>query len=87
MDAVSEVKLAMKEGTAIIGFQRTMKLLRKNKIKKVFFASNTAKRTKEDIMHYSSIAQVPVEQLKLTNEDVGTMCKKPFSISVIGVRE
>ncbi|HLC20296.1 MAG TPA: ribosomal L7Ae/L30e/S12e/Gadd45 family protein [Candidatus Nanoarchaeia archaeon] len=86
MDSVSEVKQAIKEGNAVIGSERTMKLLRQSKVKKIYLASNTSKRTKEEIMHYSSIAQVSVEQLSITNEDVGTLCKKPFSISVISVR-
>ncbi|MBS3138880.1 ribosomal L7Ae/L30e/S12e/Gadd45 family protein [Candidatus Woesearchaeota archaeon] len=86
MDAIAEVKQAMKEGTIVIGSEKTMKLLRQSKVKKIFLASNTSKKAREEIMHYSSIAKVPVELLSITNEDVGTMCKKPFSISVLSVR-
>ncbi|HLC74762.1 MAG TPA: ribosomal L7Ae/L30e/S12e/Gadd45 family protein [Candidatus Nanoarchaeia archaeon] len=86
MDNIAEVKQAIKEGNAVIGLQRTLKLLKQKKIKKIFLASNTAKLTKEDIAHYSKLANVTVADLELKNEDLGTICKKPFSISVISVR-
>lgn len=80
------MKTALKEKTAIIGLERTMKLLRQGKIKKVFLAANTAAQVKGDIQHYSSLSNAAIEELKLTNEELGTLCKKPFSISVIGVK-
>ena len=83
---IKDVRAALKEKTAVIGLERTMKLLRQGKIKKIFLAANTSAQAKDDIRHYSSLTKAAVEELELTNEELGTLCKRPFSISVIGVK-
>lgn len=83
---LDDVRAALKENTAVIGAERTLKLLREGKIKKIFLAANTANELKEDMKRYSAMVQVPIMELKLSNEQLGTLCKKQFSISVIGVR-
>lgn len=87
MDETTEIKNAMKDGVAIVGEERTLKLLRNKKVKKVFMASNTKQHLKEDLKHYTQLASVELVELSLTNEELGTLCKKPFSISVIGISE
>ena len=83
---IKDVREALKEKTAVIGLERTMKLMRQGKVKKVFVSANTTATAKDDIRHYGTLLNVAIEELKLTNEELGTLCKKPFSISVIGVK-
>ena len=85
-DLLNEVRAVIKEKGIVIGTDETMKLLRKGKVKKVYLASNVGAGVKQDIQHYGSIGQVPVVDLDINNEQLGTLCKKPFSISVISVR-
>ncbi|HLD33858.1 MAG TPA: ribosomal L7Ae/L30e/S12e/Gadd45 family protein [Candidatus Nanoarchaeia archaeon] len=87
MDETTEIKNAMKDGVAIVGEDRTLKLLRNKKIKKIFMASNTKQSLKEDLKHYTQLAKVELVELSLTNEELGTLCKKPFSISILGISE
>ena len=86
MMGIKDVREALKEKTAVIGLKRTMKLMRQGKIKKVFLSANTSTTVKEDIQHYGALLNAAVEELKLTNEELGTLCKRPFSISVIGIK-
>ena len=86
VDLLNEVRAAIKEKDVVIGTDETMKLLRKGKVKKVYLASNVGNSVRQDIQHYGAIGQVPILDLDITNEQLGTLCKKPFSISVISIR-
>jgi large subunit ribosomal protein L30e len=85
-DVLDEVRAAIKEKEVVIGTDETMKLLRKGKVRKVYLASNVGAAVKQDIHHYGALGQVPIVGLDITNEQLGTLCKKPFSISVISIR-
>jgi len=52
---------------------------------KVYHASNANKATVTDLLKYSKLANFEVLDTKVPNDDLGTVCKKPFSISTIGV--
>ena len=41
--------------------------------------------TKKDLQHYAKIVKVEGLHLKNSNKEIGIMCKKQFSISVVGV--
>lgn len=75
------LKKALKEGKLIFGTERTLKLLKTSKINEIFVASNCKANVKEDIVYYAKLANVKVTELKETNEELGLICKKPFSIS------
>ena len=81
----TEIRQMLKDGHLVIGTRMTMKLLRQNNVKKVYLASNAPAALREDVDHYSKIAGVAVTHVKMNNEELGTLCKKPFSISLIGV--
>ncbi len=81
---VSELKKAVEEKKIILGKDRTIKKLRRGEITKVFLASNCSKDDEEEIKHLAKIGSVKVEKLKQPNEEVGLLCKKSFSISVLG---
>ena len=86
VDAKKEIRDGLKEGTIIIGTDETMKLLKSGKIKKVYLVANASDRMKDDAAYYGKLANVEVVDLDMSNEDLGVLCKKPFSISVIGVK-
>lgn len=82
---IKEIKKLLKSKNLIIGRDRTLKNLRVGKIKKVFVAGNCPESVKKDIIYYSKFDNVEYVELAYPNEDLGVMCKKPFSISVISV--
>ena len=84
-DTISEIKKALKEGKAIIGTERTLKNLKLGKVSKIFLTSNCPEDVEEDVKYYSKLAKVEVVKLKQPNDELGALCKKPFSVSVLSV--
>lgn len=82
---VAELKKLMASEKLVFGSERTIKLLRDNKLSKVYLSSNCDDDQKDMVMHLGKINDVPVEQLDKSAEDIGVICRKPFSIAVIGV--
>ena len=79
---MKEIDEALKQKNLVIGSERVLKLLRADKLKKVLVAKNCKDEVMEEIKRYSS--DVDVVELDVPNDELGVMCKKQFSISVIG---
>lgn len=80
------LKEALNQGNVSIGTSKTVKMLKQAKIKKVFLSSNCPEAVSSEIRHYAKMADIPVVRSTRTNEDLGTFCKKPYSISVLGIK-
>lgn len=80
-----EIRGLLAENKLVIGTERTLKMLRLGKLKQVYLSANCADAAKEDIMHYSDLGKVKVKELPYPGSELGVVCKKPYSISVIGV--
>lgn len=81
-----EIQQLVATKKAFIGTKLTLKNLKLAKAKKVYLTSNCPDSTKRGIMHYCSIGKVPYEELQLSSEELGVLCKKPFSISVLSAK-
>ena len=84
-DIVTELKKHVKEEKLILGKEKTLKLLRSGGLSKIFRASNCPQELKDNIDHYASLTDIEVVDVPLSNEELGTICKKPFSIAVMGL--
>ena len=85
-DVVAEIKKHLVSGKLVIGAGRTLKQLRQHKLEKVFLSANCSPRTKEDVNRLCSIGKTECVDISQTNDEIGVLCKKPFSISVLGVK-
>ena len=83
--SITEIREALKKEIVVIGTKDTIKNLKKGKLEKIFLSSNCPKSIKADIISYSKLSKIPVTTLKKSNEEIGTLCKKPFSISVLSI--
>ena len=81
----AEIKKLLKAGNVIIGTQRTVKSLRLGKIEKVLLSSNCPARIEQDINYYAGLSGAELHKLSYPNDELGIICKKPFSISVLAV--
>jgi len=81
---VAELQKAQEK--LVLGVERTVKLLQQGKIAKVFLASNCAKDVREDVERYCKLGNVECVSLSQTNEEVGDICRRPFSVSVVGIQ-
>ena len=69
----------------VIGSDRTLSLLRQNKLSAIILSSNCSEKIKAEIEHYSAMQKLEIEHSKHNNEELGTICKKPFPISILSV--
>lgn len=83
---MDEIKKLLESKSLIIGEEETMKALRQGQLKKVFLASNAKASLLEDVEYYSKLTSFEVVNLKLNNEELGVLCKKPFRVQVLGVK-
>jgi len=79
------IKKALEVKKIVIGTERTMKELKKGTLTSVYLSSNCPVDIKEDIAHYSSLISTEVIELDVPNDELGIVCKKPFSVSILGI--
>jgi large subunit ribosomal protein L30e len=79
------IKKDLEKGKAILGLERTIKELKKGNLEKIYLSSNISEKVKEDIMYYSSLQKIEIIELDIPNDELGIVCKKPFSVSIVGV--
>jgi len=80
---MKELKDSLGDSNLTIGAESTLKKLRKGSLKTIFLAKNCPREIKSEIKHCAKIGKVNVFDLDINNEDLGVICKKPFSISVL----
>lgn len=80
----AEIRKLLGSDKLIIGTDRCMKLLREGQLKKVMLANNAPVSTVEDVQRFGEGVEVIV--LDVPNEELGVFCKKPFNISILGIR-
>lgn len=82
---ISEIRKLLKEKKIIIGTGRTLKDLKLGKTSKIYLSTNCSEETLDTIKHYSKISKTSITKLKYPNDELGILCKKPYSISVLSV--
>ena len=87
MLSIDDIKKLVKENKFIIGYKENYKALNSGKVKEIFMCSNPKKEIEDDLKHYCKISKVKLTKLPYPNDELGTMCKKPFAISVLGLKE
>ena len=86
MSHVEDIRKHLKEGKVLIGTKQVISNLKTGNLKKVYVSSNTPEDIKNQVTKYAELASVDVVQLKQANDELGTICKKPFMISLLGVQ-
>ena len=81
----AEIKKMMKSGSVVIGTEKTLKSLKLGKIQKVFLSSNCPAKVERDISYYAGLVGAESLKLEYPNDELGVICKKPFSISVLAL--
>ena len=84
---MEEIKKGLKDGKLIIGTKRTIKAIRKDEVSKIFLANNCPESIVEDIEHYCKITNTLVEKVAANCDELGSICKKPFYVSVVGIHK
>lgn len=85
MDAEEEIKKLAKSRKLIMGSERAIKLLKNKKAEKIFISSNCPDGARKDIKKYCSLSGASCIELRQNNEELGMLCKRPFSVAVASV--
>ena len=81
----TDIKKDLKTRKIVIGTRVVMKNLKLNKLEKIYLASNCNESSKKELEYYSKLLKIPVIKLKQPNDELGVICKKQYSISMLGV--
>jgi large subunit ribosomal protein L30e len=87
IDIDKAIVSAVKTGKVSFGTNAALQGAKIGKAKMIVLASNCPKDIKEDIEHYSTISGIPVITYKGASMDLAEVCKKPFIVSALTVRE
>jgi large subunit ribosomal protein L30e len=80
-----EIKKLLGSKKMILGKEEVLKNIRNGTMMKVYVASNCPHDVLRDMKRYSGISNFDILETNMPNDELGTLCKKPFSIAVLGV--
>ena len=83
--SLAEIKKMLKSGNVMVGTEKTLKNLKLGKVEKVLVSSNCPDRIEKDINYYAGLTSTEIHKLEYPNDELGVICKKPFSISVLAL--
>jgi large subunit ribosomal protein L30e len=82
-ETVSDLlKKAASEKKLVVGSDVSIKAVKSGSAKQVLVSRNCPDGVRKDIERYAKLVGVEVNVLEYSNEELGILCKKPFSISV-----
>jgi len=81
--SAAEIKKMFKAGNLVVGTERTIKSLKLGKVQKVLVSANCPARVEKNINYYAGLGNAELQKLDYANDELGIICKKPFSISVL----
>ena len=79
---MEKLKKALNDKKLKYGTETTLKAIRKGEVKTVFVSKNCPKELLSQIERYSKIMGLDLVKLDIDNEELGAICKKPFSINM-----
>jgi large subunit ribosomal protein L30e len=87
IDVDKAVATVVKTGKVSFGTSAAVQSAKTGKAKMIVLASNCPKDIKEEIEYYSKLSRIPVLSYKGASMDLAEVCKKPFIISALTIRE
>lgn len=71
----------LKKKKPVLGLERTIKKIRGKQISRIYVAINS--HAKEQMTHLGKVMNVEVIFVQENSKELGVLCKKPFSVSVL----
>lgn len=80
-----DIKKMLKSSKVVIGTEKTIKNLKLGKVQKILVSSDCPLSVEKDIKYYAKLSGAEFFKVDYPNEELGVICKKPFSISVLSL--
>ncbi|MEM2875848.1 MAG: 50S ribosomal protein L30e [Candidatus Bathyarchaeia archaeon] len=87
VDVEREIERAVNTGKVFFGFKSALKGALEGRVKLIVLARNSPEEIKKKIEHYSKLSNVPVMVYSGSGRDLGEVCRKPFMVSALSIRE
>jgi large subunit ribosomal protein L30e len=84
-DLANDIRLAVDSGRAVFGVNKTSKTILTSEAKIVIVASKNKGDRLSDILHLAKLSEVRVRVFDGTPMNLGIVCGKPFSVSVLSI--
>ncbi len=86
-DLANDIRLAVDSGKAVFGVKESVDSIMASKAKAVVVSSSNKKDRINDIMHLAKISEVQVIVFQGNPMNLGVVCGKPYSVSVLSIME
>ena len=87
MDIERGIRVAVDTGKVILGSNKSIQAIKLGNGELVVMAANAPKNLKEDVEVYSKLSEMPVHIFDGSSVELGSICGKPFTVSVLVVQE
>lgn len=85
--ANKEIRRVVDTGRVVFGRKQSEKSILNAKAQLIITGRNAPKLLKERIIHKATIAGIPCYNFDGTGQELGKVCGKPFSVSVMAVEK
>jgi large subunit ribosomal protein L30e len=82
----SAIRTACRTGDVLSGFTSVKKSILTGKVSAVIYSASLPPDKAEELEKLCALAEIPVKKLSISPADFGSICNKPFPMSVLGVR-
>jgi len=87
MDLQKAIRIAVETGKTIMGSKQGKVFALKGGAAMLLISKNCPKQVKEEIMHDADRSKTPYYEANLTSVEVGSVCGKPFPVSILSIIE
>ncbi len=87
MDMDSSIRITAKSGKVLMGKNASLEAARMRKARMIILANNTPATLKNDIETYAKMSSIPVVGFPRSSQDLGALCGRPHSCSVLTIIE
>ncbi|MFT4249918.1 MAG: ribosomal L7Ae/L30e/S12e/Gadd45 family protein [Candidatus Woesearchaeota archaeon] len=81
-----EIRQLVEQDKLVIGYNEVRQAIIDKAVSSVLIATNAEQARADAMKDYCLLSEVTCETTPLRNDQVGTACRKPFSISFIAVK-
>ena len=81
------IRMCMESGVIILGARESMQGARHGKGRALVLAANAPDDNASDVRRYCALASLPIIEFSGTSMDLGSVCGKPFPVSMLLVME
>jgi large subunit ribosomal protein L30e len=87
VDLDKAISTAVKTGKVVLGAESAVKNAQTGKAKLIVVSANCPTKVRGDIEYYAELSGVKVMVYEGTSIDLGMVCKRPFTVSALTVKE